>query len=130
MIEILAKTRAVIILQYINVSNQHVVHLKLMQCCLSIIFQWKKKATEHWFWVCAIWVQNSWYFLSYMTWMGQCSSMHFTFFLYKNLCKSMYQMQLFCGLHLIVLEFIKCIYKWLSFFNVNSSERPSPDHPI
>ena len=34
---------AVTILQYINVSNQQVVHLKLKQCCISIITQQNKK---------------------------------------------------------------------------------------
>lgn len=30
-------------LQYINASNQHLVHLKLMQNYMSIISQWKFK---------------------------------------------------------------------------------------
>ena len=37
MIELLAGPMGVIILQYINVSNQHVSYLKLMQCSISII---------------------------------------------------------------------------------------------
>ena len=37
--EVLAKAIVVIILQYINVLNQHVVHLKLIQCSMSIISQ-------------------------------------------------------------------------------------------
>ena len=42
MLEVLANATVVIILQYIKVSNQHVVHLKLTQCCMSIISQLKK----------------------------------------------------------------------------------------
>lgn len=34
-----ANAMMVIILQYINVSNQHIIHLKLTQCCVSIISQ-------------------------------------------------------------------------------------------
>ena len=40
----LANTTVVIILQYINLSNQHVVHLELTQHCRSNIFQLKKKS--------------------------------------------------------------------------------------
>ena len=39
MIEVLAKTTVLIILQYINVSNQHTVYLKLIQCYMSMIPQ-------------------------------------------------------------------------------------------
>ena len=37
--EVLANTTVVIILQYINISNQLFVHLKLTQCYMSIISQ-------------------------------------------------------------------------------------------
>lgn len=39
MIEVLAKAMVVIVLQYINVSNQHVVYLKLTKSYMSIIAQ-------------------------------------------------------------------------------------------
>lgn len=48
MIAVLAKVTMVIILQYINVSNQHVTHLKHTQCDMSIISQQKKKRTRKW----------------------------------------------------------------------------------
>ena len=35
MIEVLINTMVVIILKYISVSNQHITHLKLMQCELT-----------------------------------------------------------------------------------------------
>ena len=35
--EVLSNTMVVIILQYISVSNQHIVHIKLTQCYMSII---------------------------------------------------------------------------------------------
>ena len=37
MMKVLANTMVVIILQYINVSNQHDGHLKLIQCYMAII---------------------------------------------------------------------------------------------
>ena len=37
--EVLPNTMLVIILQYMSVSNQHTVHLKLTQCYMSIISQ-------------------------------------------------------------------------------------------
>ena len=37
MVEVLAKAMVVSILQYISVSNKHLVHLKLTQCYMSII---------------------------------------------------------------------------------------------
>ena len=37
---------AVIILPHISVSNQHSIHLKIIQCYLSIISQFKKKKDE------------------------------------------------------------------------------------
>ena len=40
---VLANIMAVIILQYRNVSNQHVVHRNLMQCYMSIISQYENK---------------------------------------------------------------------------------------
>ena len=40
--EVLANTMVVIILQYVNVSNQHIVQLKHAQCYMPIIFQFKK----------------------------------------------------------------------------------------
>lgn len=36
-------TKAVIILQRVNGSNQHTVHLELTQCCMSVISQVKTK---------------------------------------------------------------------------------------
>ena len=39
MINVLAKVTVVIMSQYINVSNQYVVHLKLMQFYMPIISQ-------------------------------------------------------------------------------------------
>lgn len=38
-IEVLANTTVVIILQYINTSNEHIVHLKHKQCYVSITSQ-------------------------------------------------------------------------------------------
>lgn len=40
----LTKLPVVIILQYIYIPNQYVVYLKLIQCCISFIYQynWKK----------------------------------------------------------------------------------------
>ena len=38
-IEVLANTMLVIILQYLNISNQQIVHLTLTQCYMSIISQ-------------------------------------------------------------------------------------------
>ena len=35
--DVLANAMVVITLQYRNVSNQHVVHLTLTRCCVSII---------------------------------------------------------------------------------------------
>ena len=44
----LANAMGVIILEYINVSNQHVAHLKLTQCHISIISQLKmQKKIKH-----------------------------------------------------------------------------------
>lgn len=40
-IEVPANAIVVITLQYIKVSNLHIVPLKLTQCSMSIIFQWK-----------------------------------------------------------------------------------------
>lgn len=37
--ELLANSVVVIIFQYISVSNQDIVHLKLTQCSVSILFQ-------------------------------------------------------------------------------------------
>ena len=37
--EALANAMVVIILQYINVSNQHILYLKLAQCYMSVIAQ-------------------------------------------------------------------------------------------
>ena len=48
MIEVLIITTMAIILQYINVSNQHVVHLKLSPCYMSNIFQLRKKESLYW----------------------------------------------------------------------------------
>ena len=39
MLEGLAVTILVIKLQYINVTNQHIIHLKLTQCHMLIIYQ-------------------------------------------------------------------------------------------
>ena len=39
MMAVLGNTTEVIILQYISVSNQHIVHIKLAQCYMSIISQ-------------------------------------------------------------------------------------------
>ena len=39
--EVLTKATVVIILQYVNVSNQHIVHFKLT-CYMSNIAQFKK----------------------------------------------------------------------------------------
>lgn len=42
--EVVVNTTVIIVLQFINVSNRHIVHLKLTQCHLSIISQsWGKK---------------------------------------------------------------------------------------
>lgn len=43
--EVLANAVVVTILQYISGSNQHVVHLKLTQCCVSIIARksWERR---------------------------------------------------------------------------------------
>ena len=38
----------VIILQYINASNQHIVHLKITQCYMSIVSQLKKEKKSNW----------------------------------------------------------------------------------
>lgn len=47
-IEVLTITIRVVMLQYINVSNQHVVPLKFIQCFVSSIFQLKKNwSTYH-----------------------------------------------------------------------------------
>lgn len=45
MMEVLSNTVLVIILQYISGSNQHIAHLQLTQCHMSIISQesWGKK---------------------------------------------------------------------------------------
>ena len=40
----LANTTVAIILRYVNVANQHVVHFKVTQCYISNIFQLKKRA--------------------------------------------------------------------------------------
>lgn len=47
-IEVLANTTVVIILQYINTSNEHIVHLKHKQCYVSITSQFffKKKLLD------------------------------------------------------------------------------------
>ena len=41
MIKVLANAVVVIILQYINLSNQHVIYFKLIRCYMSIISQFK-----------------------------------------------------------------------------------------
>ena len=41
-----ANAKVVIILQYINVSNQHLVHLQLTQCFMSILSQWSPEGKE------------------------------------------------------------------------------------
>ena len=38
-----------IILQYVNVSNQHAEHLKFIQCYMSNTFQLKNKPHDSWF---------------------------------------------------------------------------------
>ena len=43
MTEMLVNTTVVIILQYVNASNQYIVHVKLTQCSMSIKFQFKNK---------------------------------------------------------------------------------------
>lgn len=43
MIEAPANATVAVMLQYVNVSNQHVVHLKLTQWSMSKIFQLKRK---------------------------------------------------------------------------------------
>lgn len=43
MIEVLAKATGVIILQYTNVSSQHIIYLKHTQCYMSIISQFLKR---------------------------------------------------------------------------------------
>lgn len=40
---VLTKSITIIILQYINVWNQHIVYLKLIHCYMSIIYQLKKE---------------------------------------------------------------------------------------
>ena len=42
MIQMLVNTTIVIILQYINVSNQHIVPLKFIQCYMSVISLFRK----------------------------------------------------------------------------------------
>lgn len=39
--EVLVNTMVVIILQYLNVSNQHGISLKCIQCYMSIMYQWE-----------------------------------------------------------------------------------------
>ena len=41
MIKMLANSKLIIMLPYINVSNQHIAHFKFTQCCTSIISQLK-----------------------------------------------------------------------------------------
>lgn len=43
-----ANASMVIILQYRNVSNQHIAHLKLTQCYVSVIFQLKNPSITVW----------------------------------------------------------------------------------
>ena len=47
MIEVLANATMAIILQYINVSKQHVVYLKLKQYYMSILLQLKEEWWKH-----------------------------------------------------------------------------------
>ena len=54
MTEMLVNTMVVIILQYVNASNQYIVHIKLTQCSMSIIFQFKKNVFLKSYWVQAI----------------------------------------------------------------------------
>ena len=42
MVEVLIIATIAVILQYINVSNQHLVHLKFTQCYMPNTFQLKK----------------------------------------------------------------------------------------
>ena len=42
-VEVLAKAMVAILLQYMNVSNQHVVHLELRQCYMSHMFRLREK---------------------------------------------------------------------------------------
>lgn len=44
--DVLSDTMVVIISQYISALNQHVVDLKLTQCCKSIISQWSWKQNK------------------------------------------------------------------------------------
>ena len=43
MTEVLTSAKVVVTWQYINISNQQVVHLKLTQCYMSIISQFLRK---------------------------------------------------------------------------------------
>lgn len=45
--EVLANSTVIMVLQYINVSNQHTVHVQLMQCYISIISQLKKSPEKY-----------------------------------------------------------------------------------
>lgn len=42
----LANAKVVVTLQYTNVPNQHIGYLKLSQCYMSAILQWKTKPKQ------------------------------------------------------------------------------------
>ena len=44
--EVLANSMVVIILQYLSAANQHVVHLNLTQCCMSVYVSIKLEIKE------------------------------------------------------------------------------------
>ena len=61
MIEVLVNATLVIVLPYINLPNQHVVHLKLTQCYISITSHYIKiKGTN-----CGMLASTLWLFLSW-----------------------------------------------------------------
>lgn len=44
--EVMADATVVITLQYINISNQHIVYLRLTQCYIPIVFHFFKKMCD------------------------------------------------------------------------------------
>ena len=58
MVHVLANAMVVIIWQYINVSHHHTVHLKLTQCYMLIVFQFKNNQQSIDFGCCVAWIQD------------------------------------------------------------------------